>query len=219
MEEKQPIVIGIAGGSGSGKTTVSRHILAEIGQEQIAYLTHDSYYHDNSHLTWQERAGKNYDHPDSLDTSLMVEQLAALRRNEAVEVPEYDFATHIRLPHTRRLLPAPIVLVEGILIFSEKLLRELMDIRIFIDTAADIRLIRRLERDVRERERTPQAVIKQYLATVRPMYLKFVEPSKRYAHLIMPGDGHNRVALELILSRIRSLLNETETPVNRTEKL
>lgn len=218
MKGKQPIVIGIAGGSGSGKTTVSRHILAEIGQEQIAYLTHDSYYHDNSHLTWQERTGKNYDHPDSLDTSLMAEQVAALRRNEAVDVPEYDFGTHIRLPRTRRLLPAPIVLVEGILIFSEKLLRELMDIRIFIDTAADIRLIRRLERDVRERERTPQSVIKQYLATVRPMYLKFVEPSKCYAHLIMPGDGHNRVALELILSRIRSLLDETEIPVTRTEK-
>lgn len=204
----RPIVIGVAGGSGSGKTTVSQRILDEIGREHIAFLAHDSYYHDNSHLTVAERARKNYDHPDSLDTPLLAQHIAALRDSQPVDVPCYDFASHTRQPQARRLLPARIILVEGILIFAEKLLRTQMDIRIFVDTDADIRLIRRLQRDVQERGRTPDSVIEQYLTTVRPMHLEFVEPSKRYADVIVPEGGHNRVALEMILSRIRHLLSE-----------
>lgn len=201
-----PIVIGVAGGTGSGKTTVSRKILQAIGPDRIAHLQHDSYYRDQGHLPPDARSRQNYDHPDSLDTPLMVTHLSALRRGEAAPIPVYDFATHTRQEQTQLLHPAPIILVEGILIFVERELRRLMDIRIFVDTDADIRLIRRLQRDVEERGRTVESVIQQYLATVRPMHLKFVEPSKRYADLIVPEGGHNQVALEMIISRIESLL-------------
>nr|HRJ44492.1 uridine kinase [Caldilineaceae bacterium] len=175
-----PIVIGVAGGTGSGKTTVSEQILARIGPPQIAFLQHDSYYYDNSHLPPDERAKCNYDHPESLDTPLMVKHLARLRQGKAVEVPVYDFATHSRTGETRLVNPAPVVLVEGILIFAEASLRDLMDIRIFVDTDADIRFIRRLGRDIAERQRSLDSVVEQYLETVRPMHLEFVEPSKRY---------------------------------------
>lgn len=203
-----PIVIGVAGGTGSGKTTVSQQILERIRPQQIAFLQHDSYYHDNSHLPPAERAQCNYDHPESLDTPLMVEHLLSLRRGEAVDVPIYDFSTHSRTAATRTVLPAPVVLVEGILIFSEPGLRTLMDIRIFVDTDADIRFIRRLSRDISERGRSLDSVVAQYLETVRPMHLEFVEPSKRYAHLIVPEGGRNQVAMEMIISRIHKLLDE-----------
>lgn len=206
-----PVVIGVAGGTGSGKTTVSRRILDSIGADEIAYIQHDNYYHDCGHLPPAERAQVNFDHPDSLDTALMVEHVEALRRGESVEVPCYDFATHTRLPQTRRLEAARLVLVEGILIFAERALRELMDIRIFVDTAADIRLIRRLRRDVEHRGRTPNSVIRQYLQSVRPMHRDFVEPSKRYADIIVPEGGHNQVALEMILSRVGQLLQDGNT--------
>lgn len=204
----RPVIIGVAGGSGSGKSTVSQKILRQSSVQQIAYIQHDSYYHDESHLPTAARGQRNYDHPTSLDTALLVAHLAALRSGQPVAVPVYDFATYTRSAQVQRVEPARVILVEGILIFAEKDLRELMDIRIFVDADADIRLIRRLRRDVSERGRTPESVIEQYLATVRPMHLDFVEPSKRYADIIIPEGGHNQVALEMILARINLLLSE-----------
>jgi uridine kinase len=205
---QRPFIIGVAGGTGSGKTTVSRSIQAAVGAERIAYLEHDSYYNDHSHLSPEERAHCNYDHPDSLDTPLLVRHLHALCRWEAVEVPIYDFATHTRTPRTQSVSPAPIILVEGILLFSEKELREMMDMRFYVDTDADVRFIRRLHRDVEERGRTLESVITQYMETVRPMHLEFVEPSKRYADIIIPEGGNNRVAMEMIISRIHAILGQ-----------
>jgi len=203
-----PFIIGVAGGTGSGKTTVSRHIQTMIDRDQIAYLQHDSYYFDHSHQTPAERALVNYDHPDSLDTALLIDHVQQLRQGQAIETPLYDFATHTRRAETRPILPASIILVEGILIFVEKALRDLMDIRIYVDTDADIRFIRRLHRDVQERGRTVESVIEQYLATVRPMHLEFVEASKRHADIIVPEGGENRVAMEMIVSRIQKVLTE-----------
>lgn len=204
----QAFVIGVAGGTGSGKTTVSRRIWEAIGRERIAYIQHDNYYKDQSHLTPEQRALTNYDHPDSLETSLLVEHLKALRAGRPVDIPVYDFSIHNRSKQTLRIEPAKVILVEGILIFVEPTLREMMDMRIFVDTDADIRFIRRLRRDMVERGRTLDSVVKQYLATVRPMHLEFVEPSKRYADIIVPQGGDNRVAMEMIVSRIRAVLNE-----------
>ena len=205
----RPFIIGVAGGTGSGKTTVSRSIQATVGPEYIAYLEHDSYYNDHSHLSPEEREHGNYDHPDSLDTALLVRHLHALCRWEGIDVPIYDFATHTRsTTETRHVLPAPVILVEGILIFVEKDLRELMDMRIYVDTDADIRLIRRLRRDMEERGRTLESIVSQYLDTVRPMHLEFVEPSKRYADIIVPEGGNNRVAMEMIASRIHAILTQ-----------
>ena len=198
-------VIGVAGGTGSGKTTVSQRIRETVGHEHIAYIQHDSYYHDSSHLSIAERAQKNYDHPDGLDTPLLVNHLIQLRANEAIEVPVYDFAKHARSTETITVQPARIILVEGILIFSDKELREQMDMRIFVDTDADLRFIRRLQRDIAERGRTLESVIEQYMSTVRPMHLEFVEPSKRYADIIVP-EGYNPVAMDMIVSRINELL-------------
>lgn len=204
----QAFVIGVAGGTGSGKTTVSRRIWEAIDRERIAYIQHDNYYKDQSHLTPEQRALTNYDHPDSLETSLLVEHLKALRAGRPVDIPVYDFSIHNRSKQTLRIEPAKVILVEGILIFVEPTLREMMDMRIFVDTDADIRFIRRLRRDMVERGRTLDSVVKQYLATVRPMHLEFVEPSKRYADIIVPQGGDNRMAMEMIVSRIRAVLNE-----------
>lgn len=200
-------IIGVAGGTGSGKTTVSRRIWEAVGRERIAYIQHDNYYKDQSHLTPEQRALTNYDHPDSLETSLLVEHLKALRAGRPVDIPVYDFSIHNRSRQTLRIEPARVILVEGILIFVEPALREMMDMRIFVDTDADIRFIRRLRRDMVERGRTLDSVVKQYLATVRPMHLEFVEPSKRYADIIVPQGGDNRVAMEMIVSRIQAVLN------------
>lgn len=210
MQGMLPFVIGVAGGSGSGKTTVSTKIQEVVGKEHIAYLQHDNYYRDQEHLTFDERAKSNYDHPDSLETSLMVEQLRCLRSGNAVEMPLYNFTTHRRMTETRRIAPSHIVLVEGILIFTEPDLRELMDMRIFVDTDADIRFIRRVRRDMNERGRSLDSIISQYVSTVRPMHLEFVEPSKRYADIIVPAGGHNRVAMEMIVSRIHAILAESD---------
>ncbi len=210
MNNFRPLVIGVAGGTGSGKSTVSQQILSQISVEHIAYIQHDSYYHDESHLPPGERARRNYDHPSSLDTALLVAHLKSLRAGQSVQIPIYDFATYTRSRESTHVAPARVILVEGILIFAEPALRELMEIRIFVDADADIRLIRRLRRDVTERGRTVDSVIGQYLATVRPMHLEFVEPSKRYADVIIPEGGHNRVALEMIVARIRLLLSEEE---------
>jgi uridine kinase len=207
---RPPFVLGVAGGTGSGKTTVSSRIQDSIGPANIAYLQHDSYYKDHGHLSPEERARCNYDHPHSLDTDLLIRHLHTLREGQGVDVPVYDFSTHSRTPETRRVTPAAIILVEGILIFVEPQLRQMMDMRIFVDTDADIRFIRRLRRDVDERGRTLDSVIRQYLSTVRPMHLEFVEPSKRYADVIVPEGGNNKVAMEMIVSRLMAELQRSE---------
>jgi len=206
-EKKRPVTIGVAGGTGSGKTTVSNQILERVGHKHIAYLPHDSYYKDLSHLSAEERAQINFDHPDSLDTELLIQHVKQLQKSIPVEIPTYDFTRHTRLDETETVGAQPIVLVEGILIFSEAELRKLFDIKIYVDTDADIRFIRRLKRDIDERGRTADSVIEQYLSTVRPMHLKFVEPSKRYADVIVPEGGFNWVAIDMIADRIRSMMS------------
>ena len=204
----KPIIIGVAGGTGSGKTTVALKILERVGFDRVAYLPHDAYYRDASHLPPAERARLNFDHPDSLDNDLMAEHMRRLRAVQPVEIPTYDFKTHTRLKETRSVEPQPIILVEGILIFADRQLRDLMDMKIFVDTDADLRLIRRLQRDILERGRSFESVVNQYLNTVRPMHLEFVEPSKRYADVIIPEGGHNEVAIEMVAARLKSLLAE-----------
>jgi len=201
-----PLLIGVAGGSGSGKTTVSRSILDRVGRDRIAYLQHDAYYRDRSALPLVERARINYDHPDSLETDLLVGHLKNLRAGSAVNVPQYDFAQHVRKTETRRVEPCAVILVEGILIFADRALRDLFDIKIFVDTDSDLRVLRRLQRDIAERGRTMDSVVQQYLETVRPMHLEFVEPSKRYADVIIPEGGFNTIAIEMIVARINAML-------------
>ncbi len=207
---KKSIVVGVAGGSGSGKTTIAQTIYSQLGPENVAYIPHDAYYHDLSHLPFEERARRNFDHPDSLDTALLVEHIKQLKQGQPVEIPVYDFATHTRRPETRHVEPRPIILVEGILVFVEPALRDLMDIKIFVDTDADLRFIRRLLRDINERGRTMESVIEQYLSTVRAMHLEFVEPSKRYADIIIPEGGFNTVALDMVISRLRAMLESPD---------
>jgi len=200
-----PIVIGVAGGSGSGKTTVVRRIIDSIGHDQVAVLDHDRYYRDRNDLRLEERAALNYDHPDALETDLMVRHVVELKGGRPVEVPSYDFSRHARLSSTETVSPRRAIIVEGILVFADAPLRALMDIKIFVDTDSDTRFIRRLSRDVAERGRTMESVIEQYQSTVKPMHLEFVEPSKRYADVILPQGGHNTVAVEMLLSLIRSV--------------
>jgi len=202
----KPYIIGVAGGTGSGKTTVSQKIQCMVAPEAMVYLQHDSYYHDQGHLSPPARALVNYDHPSSLDTNLLITHIKRLQSGHAVGIPIYDFATHKRSQETIFVKPAPVILVEGILIFAEEELRARMDMRIFVETDADIRFIRRLRRDVQERGRTPESVIEQYLSTVRPMHLEFVEASRRHADVIVPEGGENRVAMEMIVSRIQAFL-------------
>lgn len=202
----RPITIGVAGGSGSGKTTVALRLLERVGVDRVAYLPHDAYYRSAADLPPAERAQLNFDHPNSLDNDLMIEHLRRLQAGQAVAIPVYDFKTHTRTAETRRVEPQPAILVEGILIFADKRLRDLMDVKLFVDTDADLRFIRRLQRDMTERGRSAESVIKQYLATVRPMHLEFVEPSKRYADIIIPEGGFNEVAIEMIAARVRALL-------------
>ncbi len=204
----QPIIIGVAGGTGSGKTTVANQILARVGTKQVAYIPHDAYYQDLSHLPPEERTNVNFDHPDSLETDLLVEHLQELRAGNAIEIPIYDFTTHTRTDRTLRIDVAPVILVEGILIFVETNLRRLFDVKIYIDTDADVRFIRRLRRDIKERGRSVESVCEQYLLTVRPMHLEFVEPSKRYADVIIPEGGFNEVAIEMVAARINGMLKE-----------
>ncbi|MBN1487469.1 MAG: uridine kinase [Anaerolineae bacterium] len=200
------VIIGVAGGTGSGKTTVANRILEKVGTENITYIPHDAYYKDLSHLSKSERSKVNFDHPDSLDTPLMIKHLKKIRKGKTVEIPVYDFTNHTRSEKTQHVAPGPIILVEGILIFAEPDLRALFDVKLFVDTDADIRLIRRLQRDVQERGRTFESVIHQYLTTVRPMHMEFVETSKRYADVIIPEGGFNKVAIEMVAARIRGLL-------------
>jgi len=200
------LVIGIAGGSGSGKTTVAQVILQRVGADRIAFLQHDSYYKDLSGLPPTQRADVNFDHPDSLESELLIEHIASLRDGKAVEVPIYDFSTDRRTGRTFTVHPCRVILVEGILIFTEAALRQMFDVKIFVDTDADLRFIRRLERDISERGRTTASVIEQYTHTVRPMHLEFVEPSKRYADVIIPDGGFNTAALDMVVARIEALL-------------
>ncbi|MEW6403739.1 MAG: uridine kinase [Chloroflexota bacterium] len=206
MNHDLPLVIGIAGGSGSGKTTVAQEILNRVGPDRIAFLQHDSYYKDLSGLPPTQRVDVNFDHPHSLETELLIKHILALRHGQAVEVPIYNFATHSRTTQTFTVAPRRVIVVEGILIFAEPELRKLFDVKIFVDTDSDIRLIRRLQRDISERSRTTESVIKQYMNTVRPMHLEFVEPSKRYADIIIPEGGFNTAALDMVVARIEALL-------------
>jgi uridine kinase len=202
----QPLVIGICGGTGSGKTTITDRIIQALSEDRVSILQQDFYYKDLPNLPLAERTRQNFDHPDSIDTPLMVEHVRRLRGGETIERPLYDFVDYRRLPETVRLEPRAALIIEGILIFENKALRDLMDIKIFVDTDADLRFIRRLVRDIRERGRTMESVVQQYQATVRPMHLEFVEPSKRYADVIIPEGGYNEVGIDLVIQKIRSLL-------------
>jgi uridine kinase len=201
------MIIGICGGTGSGKTTVARKIITSIGETNAVYLQHDSYYRNLGDMPVDFRHQINFDHPDALDNALLLTHLEALRAGKSIERPVYDFVTHSRKAETVHVEPLPVIIVEGILIFFDARMRELMDIRIFVDCDPDIRFIRRLERDLRERGRSVESVIAQYAATVRPMHLQFVEPAKRYADIILPEGGFNEVGIDLITGKIRSVLN------------
>jgi uridine kinase len=200
------LVIGICGGTGSGKTTITERIISALAPESVQVLQQDHYYKDFPHLSLEERARENFDHPDSIDNALLTEHVRLLREGQAIDRPVYDFAKYQRAPNTVRMNPSPAMIVEGILIFENRALRELMDIKIFVDTDADLRFIRRLRRDIRERGRTVESVVVQYLATVRPMHMEFVEPSKRHADVIIPEGGHNEVGIDLVIQKIQSLV-------------
>lgn len=210
MSVNLPVVIGIAGGSGSGKTTVLDHIIREFGSDPIAVLDHDAYYHDLSHLSPEKRARFNFDHPDALETELMRTHLDRLTDGEEIDKPLYDFRTHTRRDETETIEPRPVIIIEGILVLAESMLAEQMDIKIYVDAADDIRLMRRIRRDMQERGRSIEGVLRQYERTVRPMHLEFVEPSKREADIIIPRGGHNHVATQMVMSRIHELLRASD---------
>jgi uridine kinase len=205
-----PLIIGVAGGSGSGKTTVVNTISKTLGANKHLLLQHDSYYRDLKHLPFEERIKQNFDHPASLETELLIRHINALSEGYPIEVPQYDFANHIRKEQTTSVTPKEVILVDGILIFSEPELLELMDVKIFVDTDDDIRLLRRLKRDISERGRSVENVMEQYQKFVRPMHLEFVQPSKRYADVIIPRGGKNKVALDMVLALINEKLSNRE---------
>lgn len=219
LSAASPLVIGIAGGSGSGKTTVANAIVNRVGRQNIAYLPQDAYYKDLRDLPEPQRVKVNFDHPNSLDTTLLCEHIADLKAGRAIHLPIYDFKTDTRTGETRLVEPRGVILVEGILIFVEAELRAFFDVKIYVDTDPDLRFIRRLQRDLSERGRTTESVIHQYLSTVRPMHLEFAEPSKRYADVIIPGGGFNEVALDMVVARIEALVDGEagEAETNRTD--
>lgn len=206
MKSTSAMILGVAGGTGSGKTTVAREILEAVGTDRIAFLAQDNYYLDVDWENPEQLLAHNFDHPDALDNPLFVEHLRALKGGHAIELPVYDFVRHRRTQETRRIEPRPVVLVEGILLFVEKEVRDLLDFKVFVDTDADVRLVRRIRRDLTERGRAVSDVLRQYIGTVRPMHLEFVEPSKRWADVIVPEGGENRVALEMVVARVEQLL-------------
>ena len=203
------LVIGIAGGTGSGKTTLMKNLIARFG-DVVTVLSHDNYYKRHDELTYEERCQLNYDEPDAMETDLMVRHLEALKNWQAIDCPVYDFSVHNRSEETVRVVPRKVIIVEGILIFADEVLRDLMDIKIFVDTDADVRLCRRIKRDVNKRGRTLESVLTQYQTTVKPMHEKYVEPSKKYANLVVPEGGKNFVALDMIIDRIQRHLDEQE---------
>ena len=207
------MILGVAGGTGSGKTTVAREILEAVGADRIAFLAQDNYYRDVEWESPDQLLAYNFDHPNAIDTALFVEHLRALKSGRAAELPIYDFVTHRRTSASRRIEARPVVLVEGILLFAEPEIRALLDFKVFVDTDADVRLVRRIRRDLTERGRAVPDVLRQYMGTVRPMHLEFVEPSKRWADVIVPEGGENRVALEMVVARVEQLLVPAESRV------
>jgi uridine kinase len=205
---RKPVIVGVSGGTASGKTTISEAILDHVGRERVAFIQHDWYYRDLSHLPMEDRKRVNFDHPDALETELLVAHLGALCQGRIVRVPTYDFSEHVRRTNTREIAPRPVILVEGILIFVEQTLRERFDIKIYVDADPDLRFIRRLQRDIAERGRTVDSVIEQYLGTVRPMHLEFVESSKRHADLIVPRGGSNTIAIDMVATKVQSMLED-----------
>ncbi len=199
-------ILGVAGGTGSGKSTVAREILDAVGPDRIAFLAQDNYYRDIDWESPEQLLAHNFDHPDALDTPLLVEHLRCLKSGRSIELPVYDFVRHRRTKESRRIESRPVVLVEGILLFAEQEIRELLDFKVFVDTDADVRLVRRIRRDLSERGRAVADVLRQYMTSVRPMHLEFVEPSKRWADVIVPEGGENRVALEMVIARVEQLL-------------
>jgi uridine kinase len=210
------MIIGLSGGTGSGKTTVAQKIIRSVGEDNVVYLQQDAYYRNIGDMPIDLRHKVNFDHPDAFDTELMINHLAALRAGETIEQPIYDYATHSRKAEAIHVEPRAVIIIEGILVFVNSKLRGLMDLKIFVDTDADIRFIRRLDRDVHERGRTVESIITQYTTTVRPMHLQFVEPSKRYADIIIPEGGHNDVGIDLITGKIKSILANAQ---EQTEEL
>lgn len=205
-EQRRPIIIGVTGGSGSGKTTVSKAIYNQLHGQAIQIITQDTYYNDQSSMTMAERKAVNYDHPLAFDTDLLIMQLSDLRNNKAIEMPVYDYTQYTRSAETVHVEPQDVIILEGILILDDERLRDLMDIKVYVDTDDDIRIIRRIKRDMAERGRTLDSVINQYLATVKPMYHQFVEPTKRYADIIVPEGGENRVAIDILTTKVRDIL-------------
>ncbi|GAA0121534.1 MAG: uridine kinase [Clostridium argentinense] len=205
----RPVLIGITGGTGSGKSTIAQEIYKSFGENCIAMIEQDSYYKDQSHLTKEERVKTNYDHPDAFDTELLVEQLNKLINGEAVEKPIYDFEIHNRVKETIKVEPRDIIIIEGILVLQEEILRDMLDIKIYVDTDADVRFIRRMVRDVKERGRTIDSVITQYLTVVKQMHEQFTENTKRYADIIIPEGGHNKVAIDIITANIKQILQKS----------
>ena len=210
--DSQFLVIGIAGGTGSGKTTLMKNIVTRF-PDSVTVISHDNYYKRLDNMTYEERCLVNYDEPAAFDTDLMVQHLAALRRGETIDCPVYDFTVHNRSDQVLQISPCPVIIVEGILIFAEEALRELMDIRIFVDTDDDVRLCRRIRRDVNKRARSLESVLTQYMTTVKPMHEKYVIPSKKFADLVVPEGGKNMVALDMIMGKIQKHLLETETTI------
>jgi len=204
--QNRPIIIGVTGGSGGGKTSVSRAILSNFPNEKISMIEHDSYYKDQSHLTFEERIKTNYDHPFAFDTDLMIAQIKELLAGRPVDIPTYDYTAHTRSDKTYRQVPQDVFIVEGILVLEDKRLRDLMDIKIFVDTPSDLRILRRLLRDINERGRTVESVINQYLVSVRPMHEKYIKPTKQYADIIVPDGGYNDIAIDILITKIKSLL-------------
>ncbi len=208
------ILIGIAGGSGSGKTLVARTIVRELGSEKVVIVDQDSYYRNLEEIPFRDREARNFDHPDAFDDELLAAHLRELLEGNAIDQPVYDYTHHCRLPETRRISDHLIVVLEGILIFHDPELRALMDIKLFVDADPDVRLIRRLKRDLIERGRAVDSILRQYEESVRPMHLQFVEPTKRFADVIIPGGGHNKVAIDLVKTKIRELLRERGVSVD-----
>ncbi|WIF94506.1 uridine kinase [Caminicella sporogenes] len=207
---KKPIIIGITGGTGSGKSTVAKAIYKSLPENSIAVIEQDAYYKDQRHLSFEERTKMNYDHPLAFDTELLLEHLNALLNGQPIEKPIYDFTNHIRKDETIKVEPRDIIMLEGIMILEDKRLRDLMDIKIFVDTDADVRVIRRITRDMKERGRTLESIINQYLFTVKPAHQQFIEPTKKYADIIIPEGGYNKVAIDIVVTKVKSIIQEKQ---------